>query len=172
MSSRSFGNYVYDLEPLKEAVASYIATAAEKLRGQGSVAGMIQVYVRTNPHKDDHPQYSKGLTIPLPEATDDTLRLTKAALWGLKRIFRPGFAYQKAGIVLMNLTDSATQQASLFGTHRDNDRLMAVMDRVNAMWGRGTLRSAATGITRSWSMRREKMSPQFTTHWEQLPVAV
>lgn len=80
--------------------------------------------------------------------------------------------YQKAGIVLMNLTDSANQQASLFGAHRDNDRLMAVMDRVNALWGRGTLRSAATGMARSWSMRREKMSPQFTTHWEQLPVAV
>jgi DNA polymerase V len=117
MSSRSFGNYVYDVEPLKEAVASYVATVAEKLRGQGSVAGMVQVYVRTNPHKDDHPQYSKGLTIPLPEATDDTLRLTKAALWGLTRIFRPGFAYQKAGIVLMNLTDSANQQASLFCAH-------------------------------------------------------
>ena len=171
MSSRSFGNYVYDLEPLKEAVASYVATAAEKLRGQGSVAGMIQVYVRTNPHKDDHPQYSKGLTIPLPEATDDTLRLTKAALWGLRRIFRSGYAYQKAGIVLMNLADSANQQASLFSTHRDNDRLMAVMDRVNAMWGRGTLRSAATGVAKSWSMRRERMSPQYTTHWEQLPVA-
>jgi len=88
---------------------------------------MIQVYVRTNPHKDDHPQYSKGLTIPLPDATDDTLRLTKAALWGLKRIYRSGYAYQKAGIVLMNLTDSANQQASLFGAHKDNDRLMAVM---------------------------------------------
>ena len=172
MSSRSFGNYVYDLEPLKEAVASYVATAAEKLRAQGSVAGMIQVYVRTNPHKDNHPQYSKGLTIPLPDATDDTLRLTKAALWGLKRIFRTGYAYQKAGIVLMNLTDSETQQASLFGTHRDNDRLMAVMDRVNAMWGRGTLRSAATGVKKSWSMRREKMSPLYTTHWEHLPIAV
>jgi len=172
MSSRSFGRYVYDLEPMKEAVASYVATAAEKLRGQGSVAGMIQVYVRTNPHKDDHPQYSKGLTIPLPEATADTLRLTKAALWGLKRIFRTGYAYQKAGIVLMNLTDSANHQASLFCTHRDNDRLMAVMDRINAMWGRGTLRSAATGVAKSWAMKRERMSPQYTTCWEQLPVVV
>lgn len=172
MSSRSFGNYVYDLEPLQEAVASYVATAAEKLRGQGSVAGMIQVYVRTNPHKDDHPQYSKGLTIPLPKATDDTLRLTKAALWGLRRIYRPGYAYQKAGVTLMNLTDQTNQQASLLGGHRSNDRLMAVMDRVNGIWGQGTLRSAATGITQSWAMKREKMSLQYTTNWEQLPIAV
>ncbi len=113
---------------------------------------------------------SQDLT-KLTEPTDDTLRLTQAALWGLKRIYRTGFAYQKAGIVLMNLTDSANQQASLFGGHRDNDRLMEVMDRVNAIWGRGTLRSAATGVVKSWAMKREKMSPQYTTHWEQLPVA-
>lgn len=170
MSSRSFGNYVYDLAPLKEAVASYVATAAEKLRAQGSVAGMMQVYVRTNPHKEDHLQYSKGLTIPLPEATDDTLRLTQAALWGLKRLYRPGYAYQKAGVVLMDLSKVTIQQGSLFDNHRNNDRLMAVMDRVNATWGRGTLRSAATGITKAWAMRRERMSPQYTTHWEQLPM--
>ena len=172
MSSRSFGNYVYDLESLKEAVASYVAIAAEKLRGQDSVAGMIQVYVRTNPHKENAPQYSKALTIPLPDPSDDTLYLTRVALWGLRRIYRPGFAYQKAGVVLMNLTDAANQQASLFGTHRDNDRVMAVMDRVNAIWGRGTLRSAATGIAKSWAMRREKMSPRYTTEWDQLPVAI
>lgn len=91
---------------------------------------------------------------------------------GLKRIYRSGYAHQKAGIVLMKLTDSANQQASLFGAHRDNDRLMAVMDRVNAMWGRGTLRSAATGIAKSWAMRRERMSPRYTTEWDQLPVAL
>lgn len=172
MSSRSFGNYVYDLAPLKEAVATYIAIAAEKLRAQGSVAGMIQVYIRTNPHNDDCPQYSKGLTIPLPEPSGDTLYLTRAALWGLRRIYRPGFAYQKAGIVLMNLSDATNQQASMFCTHRENDRLMAVIDRVNAIWGRGTLRSAATGVSKSWVMKREKMSPQYTTHWEQLPIAI
>lgn len=172
MSSRSFGNYVYDLAPLKEAVATYIAIAAEKLRAQGSVAGMIQVYIRTNPHNDDCPQYSKGLTIPLPEPSGDTLYLTRAALWGLRRIYRPGFAYQKAGIVLMNLSDATNQQASMFCTHRENDRLMAVIDRVNAIWGRGTLRSAATGVSKSWVMKREKMSPQYTTHWDQLPIAI
>ena len=148
------------------------AIAAEKLRAQGSVAGMIQVYIRTNPHKEDYPQYSKGLTIPLPEPSGDTLYLTRAALWGLRRIYRPGFAYQKAGIVLMNLSDATNQQASLFCTHRGNDRLMEVIDRANAIWGRGTLRSAATGVSKSWVMKREKMSPQYTTHWDQLPIAI
>jgi len=170
MSSRSFGQYVYDLAPLKEAVASYIAIAAEKLRRQGSLAGMVQVYIRTNPHKDA-PQYQRGLTIPLPEATDDTLRLTRAALWGLKRIYRPDFAYQKAGVALIDLTDKASAQMSLFSQSKDNTRLMHVMDRINGIWGRGTLRSAAEGIQKEWKMKRERMSPGYTTSWNQLPVA-
>lgn len=167
MSSRSFGQYVYDLDPLKEAVASYIAIAAEKLRGQQSLAGMVQVYIRTNPHKDA-PQYQRGLTIPLPEATDDTLRLTKAALWGLKRIYRPGFAYQKAGVVLLNLSDASAVQLTMFSSAKDNARLMQVMDKINGMWGRGTLRSAAEGVQKTWKMKRERMSPCYTTSWDQL----
>lgn len=167
MSSRSFGQYVYDLDPLKEAVASYIAIAAEKLRGQESLAGMVQVYIRTNPHKDA-PQYQRGLTIPLPEATDDTLRLTKAALWGLKRIYRPGFAYQKAGVVLLNLSDASAVQLTMFSSAKDNARLMQVMDKINGMWGRGTLRSAAEGVQKTWKMKRERMSPCYTTSWDQL----
>ena len=167
MSSRSFGNYVYDLGPLREAVASYIAIAAEKLRDQGSLAGMVQVYIRTNPHKDS-PQYQRGLTIPLPDPSNDTLYLTRAALWGLGRIYRHGFAYQKAGIVLMNLTDATSSQASLFGSARDNSQLMAVMDRINAIWGRGTLRSASEGVQKSWTMKQERMSPCYTTSWDHL----
>jgi DNA polymerase V len=96
-----------------------------------------------NPYKPDVPQYSRGLTVPLTEASDDTLRLTRAALWGLKRIYQPGYAYQKAGIALLNLTDVKSQQASLFATCNDNPALMKTMDRINKLWGRGTLRSAA-----------------------------
>lgn len=169
-SSRSFGSYVYDLPQLREAVASYIASAAERLRAQGSLAGMLQVYIRTNPHKDA-PQYQRGLTIPLPEATDDTLRLTRAALWGLRRIYRPGFAYQKAGVALLDLTDAANRQMNLFSPAQDNPRLMQALDRINAIWGRGTLRSAAEGIGNGWKMKRERKSPCYTTNWAQLPVA-
>lgn len=171
MSSRSFGNYVFDLEPLGEAVASYIAIAAEKLRSQGSLAGMVQVYIRTNPHKATAPQYQRGLTIPLPEPTDDTLRLTTVAKWGLKKIYRPGFAYQKAGVALMNLRDAGTVQMILFSKAKDNTRLMHVMDQINDLWGRGTLHSAAEGVQKEWTMKREKKSPGYTTRWDQLPVA-
>ncbi len=171
ISSRSFGAYVYGIEALNEALASYIAIAAEKLRAQGSRAGMVQVYIRTNPHKQDAPQYQRGLTIPLPEASDDTLRLTRAALWGLKRIYRPGYAYQKAGVALLDLSDAATPQLDLFATARDNSRLMQVMDRINETWGRGTLRSAAEGIEQGWRMKRQQVSPGYTARWDQLPLA-
>ena len=171
MSSRSFGQYVYDLESLGEAVASYIATAAAKLRSQGSLAGMVQVYVRTNPHQATAPQYQRGLTIPLPEPTDDTLRLITIARWGLKKIYRPGYAYQKAGIALMNLRDAGTVQMNLFSKAKDNTRLMQVMDRINEDWGRGSLHSAAEGVQKEWKMKRELKSPGFTTRWDQLPVA-
>ncbi|MEI7613651.1 MAG: Y-family DNA polymerase [Betaproteobacteria bacterium] len=171
ISSRSFGQYVYDFEPLGEAVASYIAIAAEKLRSQGSLAGMVHVYIRTNPHKANAPQYQQGLTIPLPEPTDDTLRLTTIARWGLKKIYRPGHAYQKAGVALMNLHDAGVVQPDLFAKARDNTRLMQVMDHINATWGRGTLHSAAEGVHKAWKMKRESKSPGYTTRWDQLPEA-
>jgi DNA polymerase V len=170
ISSRSFGTYVHTIEALNEALASYIAIAAEKLRAQGSLAGMVQIYIRTNPHKQAAAQYQRGLTIPLPEASDDTLRLTRAALWGLKRIYRPGYAYQKAGVALLNLSDAATPQMGLFSTTRDNSRLMQVMDRINDIWGRGTLRSAAEGIEKNWRMKRQQVSPGYTARWDQLPL--
>jgi DNA polymerase V len=170
ISSRSFGTYVHDRPQLEEAVASYIAIAAEKLRSQKSLAGMVQVYIRTNPHKKDHPQYQPGVTIPLPSASDDTLRLTRAALWGLRRIYQPGYAYQKAGVALLGITQAGNQQLTLFSRAKDNTRLMAVMDRINGIWGRGTLHSAAEGISKDWKMKRERMSPSYTTRWDQLPV--
>lgn len=171
LSSRSFGQYVYELEPLQEAVASYVATAAQKLRRQRSLAGLLQVYIRTNPFAESSPQYQQGLTIPLPEPTDDTLQLIRVAHWGLKKIYRRGYGYQKAGVSLMNLTPAQHVQLGLFSSGRDRTGLMQVMDRINATYGRGTLHSASEGIKKDWSMKREMKSPAYTTRWDQLPVA-
>jgi DNA polymerase V len=171
MSSRSFGDYVTELEPLNAAVASFIAIAAEKLRSQGSVAGMINVFIRTNTFAANQKQYQPSVTLPIPEPTSDTLALTSIALKGLKGIFKPGYAYKKAGITLMDLSDGANVQPDMFSTARDNTKLMAVMDRINTQWGRGTLHSAAEGISNGWKMKRERMSQEFTTSWSGLPVA-
>ncbi len=170
MSSRAFGAYVYELADLEEAVATYVGRAAEKLRRQGSLAGAVQVYVRTNPFKADHPQYQRGITVPLAEPSDDTRLLVRAALLGLKRLYKPGYAYQKAGVMLMDLTDASHMQAALFDADRGNPAVMRVMDRINAYWGRGTLRLAAEGVDPAWRMRRGMMSPCYTTRWSELPL--
>jgi DNA polymerase V len=171
MSSRSFGSYITDIESLQEAVASYVGIATAKLRRQGSVAGMVQVYVRTSPFRTDLPQYAKAVNVPLPTPSGDTLLLTRAALWGLRRIYRSGFEYQKAGIMLMDLSEAGKSQQDLFLTTKNNDALMKVVDRINGTWGRGTLRSAAEGTTKAWGMKRERMSPRWTTRWDELPQA-
>jgi DNA polymerase V len=170
ISSRSFGAYVYTLPGLEEAVSTYMARAAEKLRHQGSVAGAIQVFIRTNPFKPEHPQYQRGLTLPLPVPSADTRTLTRAALWGLKHLFKPGYAYQKAGVILMELCDAGVVQGQLFDSAPpDRPALMQVIDRANSQWGRGTLRLASEGMRKSWQMRRERVSPAYTTRWEDLP---
>lgn len=100
ISSRSFGQLVYTLPELSESVASYMSKAAEKLRGQHSTCNAIQVFVHTNPFREQDPQYSNSITIPLPNASSDTRLLIRAALFGLQRIYQPGFAYKKAGVML------------------------------------------------------------------------
>ena len=170
ISSRTFGTYVYTLPELEEAVSTYIARAAEKLRAQHSVAGALQIYIRTNPFKPGHPQHQQGLTVPLPTPSADTRMLTRAALWGLKHLFKPGYAYQKAGVMLMELRAAGVVQGQLFDdAPPDRPALMQVIDRANALWGHGTLRLASEGVAKPWQMRRGNMSPAYTTRWEDLP---
>lgn len=174
MSSRSFGQLVYDLPGLEEAIASYVAKAAEKLRAQDSLAGAVQVYIRTNVFKPELPQYQRAVTVPLPEASADTRVLTRWALRVLRRIYRAGFGYHKAGITLMNIVPATNRQFSLFTSGGASDArsqaLMDVVDGINGKYGRGTMRLAAEGVDRAWQMRRGHLSPRYTTEWEGLAV--
>jgi DNA polymerase V len=172
ISSRSFGVRVHALRELQEAVAAHVASSAVKLRAQGSWASVVHVYIRTS-HHDAETYYQNGCSVPLREPSHDTLRLTRAALWGLQRIFRSGHAYHKAGIALLGLGDSPPVQPDLFSRHRrDDPRLMQAMDRVNAAFGHGALRSAATAMTARprWQARREYPARGFTTRWAEIPV--
>jgi len=175
MSSRSFGRLIYARSELEEAVASYIAKAAEKLRAQNCVAGALQVYIQTNVFKPEVPQYQKGITLPLPSATSDTRVLTVWAIRILRRIYRPGFGYHKAGVMLLDVVPAANRQFALFATQGDagdgrSVQLMGVLDGINQRYGRGTLRLAAEGVDHSWQMRRGNLSPGYTTNWDDLPV--
>jgi DNA polymerase V len=174
MSSRSFGSPVTTLAELREAVASYVSRAAEKLRAQGSVSAAVQVYIQTNRFKESDLQYSEGLVVPLPDPTDDTRLLTSAAILGLGLIFKPGYQYKKAGIMLTLISDKAKRQQTLFDDplqRAQSAKLMAAMDAINAEFGRDTVRAGANGTEKRWAMRSENRSPRFTTRWDELPIA-
>lgn len=176
MNSRSFGQYVYELDDLCQAVAHHIGKAAVKLRSQGSLAGAVQVSIRTNPFSAKEPQYQRAVTVPLPTGTDDTRELTHWALRVLRRIYRPGFAYQKAGIMLLELQQRDQKQTELFSEPartQITSELMQTLDAINARWGAGTLRVLAEGTKQStpgWKMRRQRLSPAYTTRGDELPV--
>ena len=174
MSSRSFGRPVYALDELVESLASYMSRAAEKLRRQHSLAGGVQVYIRTNPFKEMEPQHSQGLILPLPDPTDDTRQLVSAAIAILRHLYRPGFAYAKAGVMLTDIIAADQRLPTLFddavGLAR-NKNLMQAVDRINRAFGHGTIRLAAEGIEQHWKMRAGRRSPAFTTRLAEIPVA-
>jgi DNA polymerase V len=151
-----------------------VARAAEKLRAQGSAAAAVHVYIQTNRFKESDLQYSEGLVVPLPDPTDDTRLLTRAATLGLGLIFKPGYKYKKAGIMLTLISDKATRQETLFDEPLQRERsekLMATLDAINAEFGRDTVKTGASGTDKRWAMRSENRSARFTTRWDELPVA-
>ena len=172
MASRSFSRTVKGRGELREAVLSYVARAAEKLRGQGSLAGAIQVFIRTNPFKPEVAQYANSTSLHLRLATDDTLTLGRFALAALDLLYREGFAYHKAGVMLMDLVPRSQRQGGLFDDSDAIDRrsrLNSTLDAVNRKFGRGTLAVAGAGTERGWQMRRQHLSPAYTTALEALP---
>lgn len=173
MCARSFGRDITSLPELKEAVISYASRAAEKLRQQNSHASAVMVFIRTNPFKVSIPQYSNSLQASLPMATSDTRMLARTAITLLERLYKPGFAYQKAGVMLMNLAPSAQRQGSLLEAAGESEKQTALnrtLDRINQRYGRGSIALAGAGVTKGWSMRRGNLSPAYTTDWKALPV--
>jgi len=171
VSSRSFGIPVSDLASLEESVSLYISRAAEKLRRQQSFAGTVHVSIRTSPFNEKEPYYANSMTIVLPRQTDDTRLLTKVALWGLRRIYRRSYKYQKAGVMLSELVSRQYRQIDLFGSIDTDTRasqLMRVMDQINARMGRGTLKLASEGFRQPWKMKQGNRSPNYTTNWNEL----
>ena len=174
MVSRSFGQEVSNYDDLAESVAYFATTAAEKLRKDCSVATSLCVFIQTNPFKLKDPQYTPSLVVPVGEPTDDTTRLVNAALRGLKSIHRHGFKYKKSGVLLMGLQAKQAVQATLFddtAAQEKSEKLMQVMDYVNRRMGKGSMTIAASGTKQRWAMRRDSKSPNYTSDWDELPIA-
>ncbi|MEO8343981.1 MAG: DUF4113 domain-containing protein, partial [Gallionella sp.] len=171
--SRSFGVSVSLLADLEQAVIAYTSRAAEKLRDQHSLAGGIQVYIRTNPHKEKASQYQQSMLLPLPEPSNDTRLLCRAALSGLRQIYRSGYAYQKAGVMLTGIIAVAARPRTLFddvAAQQKSAALMKTLDQINRRMGSGTMQLLGEGVRKSWSMRRGNVSQHYTTEWDELAV--
>jgi DNA polymerase V len=171
ISSRSFGSPVRARSDLREALATHVAIAAAKLRAQHSVAGAIQVFFQTNHFKKEAPQHTASLMLQLPEASSCTPILSKYALQGLERLFKSGYRYQKAGVMLTDITSGACRQGELFGqADAEREPLMATVDQINRKWGRDTVQFAAAGLGKPWRMQQAHKSPAYTSCWAEIPV--
>ncbi|MDP7436929.1 MAG: DUF4113 domain-containing protein, partial [Candidatus Marinimicrobia bacterium] len=166
-TSRSFGTMVTELDELQQAVSMYATRCAEKLRTQNSCTNLVNVFLHTNPFRPDLPQYKNVRFVRLPVASNSTLNIVQAALRGLRSIYREGYQYKKAGVIVSGLVPSNTIQYNLFHpTDEDRHmRLMSAMDRVNDREGRDVLRIAEQGFARRWTLRQERLSPCYTTRW-------
>ena len=176
--TRSFGHPVTDLQGLTQAVTAFASRAAQKVRKQGSLASQVMVFVRTSPFRQDE-QYSRSIVVPLRRPSADTTVLVQSALMGLERIYRPGFKFAKAGVMLLDLQSADIQQTEL-DLEGDTDslhgrvRLMSALDSINGRYGKGSIQVASgghSGAHKDWSMRQERRTPAYTTQWADIPTA-
>jgi DNA polymerase V len=168
--SRMFGTRLTDIEPIKEAVATYTQRAAEKLRAQNSLCKKIRVSIRTGMFNPEEAKYANGALVELPYPTNDVRLMTKAATEAVNRLFRVGFKYSKAEVLLMDLRQPGEFTDDLFAYPQPASvgKVMGVLDEINGRWGRGTLRAASVPSDPQWAMRRDLMSQSFTTRMDQL----
>jgi len=168
--SRSFGQRAENFQELKEAIAGYSLNASEKIRSESLVAKSITVFVRTSPFQNRYGFYSNSKTIDLPIATNNSIEIVKVALNALEAIFKNGYRYQKAGIMLSHLSES-TNNKNLFSSERDEkiNSLMKSIDNTNYKYGRSTLSLASAGVHKRWSSRRQHYSKIDTADFYCLP---
>lgn len=161
--TRSFAKSISDLKELEERVSTYSSKCAEKLRRQGSYCNHLMIFVHTNPFRQDQPQYSKNIIIKLPYPSNSDITLSQYALKGLQAIYKKGYQYKKAGVIVGGITPDKGYQINMF--HNENPKhqdLMISMDKLNSKYGTKLVKLASQG-KRTWTMRQEKLSPCYTT---------
>ena len=169
-TSRSFGEKLTTLDAISEAVANFAASCAEKLRAQKSTAAVITVFIHTNPFATNQPQYYKQTAIQLTTSSNDSTELINNALQGLRAIFKEGYQYKKAGVVVSQISPERPLQADMFDTRNRTkfDKAMVAMDKLNASYGRQKVKIAAQGFDRKWKLKNEKLSPCYSTNIQDL----
>ena len=169
--SRSFGKKVQSLDKLKESITTHCLNAAEKIRRDKQTTRAITVFVRTSPFDKNRKHYSNSITIELPISSNNSIELVKIAIKGLEKIYKYGYLYQKAGIILSKLKNSSEKEFNLLSPilETKSKTLMRAIDFTNAKYGRNAISIAQAGIKNDWKMRREHSSKIDTASFDLLP---
>lgn len=169
--SRSFGGRITEYHEMRQAICSYASRAAEKLRGEHQYCRFISAFVKTSPFALNEPYYGNSASVKLLIPTQDSRDIITAATKCLDAIWRDGHRYQKAGVMLGDFYSQGVAQLNLFDDNaprQNSEKLMEVLDHLNAKDGRGTLYFAGQGIQTAWQMKREMLSPRYTTRYSDL----
>lgn len=169
--SRSFGERVTEYDAMRQAICSYASRAAEKLRGEHQYCRFISAFVKTSPFALNEPYYGNSASVKLLTPTQDSRDIIAAATRCLDAIWKDGHRYQKAGVMLGDFFSQGVAQLNLFDDNvprAGSEKLMEVLDQLNAKGGRGTLYFAGQGIQQQWAMKREMLSPRYTTRFSDL----
>ena len=168
--SRSFGQAITDKDQVRNAIVSFAERAAEKIRHSDQVCGSMQVFITTDPFDTSAPQHSASASTTFMSPTADSRAVVTAALRILERIWRDGYAWRKAGILLLDLLSAQNAQPNLFTVQTNqSDRLMKAIDRINDRFGRGAVGLGLSAKNAEWRMRQDRLSPHFTTRWREIP---
>ena len=169
-TTRAFGKKLSDIEQIKESVSSHATSCAAKLRRQKSVARFVTVFIHTDPFSETQKYVSRSITVTLPEASNSDVVLAKAAIAGLSKIFIPNLLYKKAGVIVSEIGPQSAIQRNLFENY-NTEKLTSVSkvtDFLNAKYGKSTVKLAVQGSSRDWKLKQEKLSPSYTTRWDDI----
>lgn len=170
LCSRTFSSRITEYQPLQEAIREYAVRAAEKLREEKLLASHVSIYIRTNPKARFEAKYANSTTYALPSPTSDSRIIMRVATQLLRQIYRSGYRYMKAGVVLNELQPESNYQVDLFSPDLHSQRsaqLMKTIDGINQRFHRGVT-FAGQGFKQAWSMQRNYLSPRYTTSWQEL----
>jgi len=163
-TSRAFGDYVRDIEGMRECVSTYATICAEELRQQGTFASELMVFIHTNHFNETHDQYAQNCVIKLPVATNSTLEIVTHAMKALRYIYRPGYLYKKAGVIITEITRNPSNNLFRQIDHEKHGRLMQVIDKYNKGFISDKIKLAVQGTGgRDWKLKQERLSPRYTT---------
>ena len=164
-TTRTFEKNYAEIEQISERVTTFAVSCAEKLRKQKSCCNSVMVFINTNINRNDLPQYHRSLAIKLPYPTNSNIELAKFANLALEKIFKKGYHYKKAGVIVMDFTPEDETQFALFENSNERHKpLMKIVDKLNTVYGQQKVRLGSQDMKRMWKMRQEKLSPRYTTN--------